>query len=208
MNATLTPPAAPAVEGAPPASLSHLGELVLRTSRLTARGLGVSQILEQAPVHADPEERVTVLVMLRAILWLALQSGHAPAGIKNTRRDLERTIRFIDGRLTPLAEAARPGSAKHLALPPIRPMATDPSGAEIDVREGPAVLRVLTHDDREQHDVTAVIAHILGEELPAMSVTVNLPAGWRPSVEAMYGLCRAIYTTHLANWWPGCDAIR
>ncbi len=206
MNATLIPPAA--APAAPAVSLSHLGELILRTSRLTARGLGVSQILEQAPVHADAEERITVLVMLRGMLWWALQSGHAPIGIKNTRHDLERTIRYIDRRLTQLAEVSRPGSARHLTLPAIGPMATDPFGAEIDIREGPTVLRVLTHQQRERHDVAAMIAHILGEDLPAMSVTVNLPARWQPSGEAMDGLCQMIHTTHITNWSPGCEPPR
>ena len=205
MNATLTPPVEP-LSDRTGASLSNLGELILRTSRLTARGVGVSQILDQAPVtRADPQEQVTVAVMLRAMFWWALRSGHAPVGIKNTRRDLERTIRYIDRRLIPLAEAARPGSARHLELPAIVPMASDPSGAEIDVREGPSILRVLTHEERERHDVVAVIVHILGEKLPAMSVTVNLPAGWQPTVEVMRGLCQTIHTTHVINRWPGCE---
>lgn len=206
MNATLTPPAEQPASDRTGASLSNLGELILRTSRLTARGVGVSQILDQAPVtRADPQEQVTVAVMLRAMFWWALRSGHAPVGIKNTRRDLERTIRYIDRRLIPMAEAARPGSARHLELPAIAPMASDPSGAEIDVREGPPLLRVFTHEGRERHDVVAVIVHILGEKLPGMSVTVNLPAGWQPTVEVMRGLCQAIHTTHVINWWPGCE---
>ncbi len=208
MHATLIAPAAMPAGGTPARPLSNLGELILRTSRLSARGLGISQILQQAPVHADAEERVTVLVMLRAMFWWALHSGHAPVGIKNTRRDLERTIRFIDRRLPALAEIARPGSASYLELPAIAPMATDPSGAEIDVREGPPTLRVLGSNHEEHDDVAAVIEHILGEHLPAMSVTVKLPDGWHPSVEVMYGLCQAIHTTHITNWWPGCEPIR
>jgi hypothetical protein len=209
MNATLTPPAAEqSASDTTGGALHNLGELILRTSRLTARGAGISQILAQAPVkRADPQEQITVAVMLRAMFWWALRSGQAPVGIKNTRRDLERTIRYIDQRLIPMAEAAHPGSARHLALPPIEPMAIDPSGAEIDVREGPPVLRVLTHDHAERHDVAAVIVHILGEKLPAMSVTVNLPAGWQPTVEVMRELCQAIHSTHAANWWPGCEHI-
>jgi hypothetical protein len=205
MNAILTPPAEPSARKTTGAALRNLSELILQTSRLTARGAGVSQILAQAPERTDPQEQITVGVMLRAMFWWALRSGHAPVGIKNTRRDLERTIRYIDRRLIPIAEAAKPGSARHLALPPIVPMAIDPSGAEIDVREGPPILRVLTHDHAERHDVTAVIVHILGEKLPAMSVTVNLPAGWQPTVEVMRELCQVIHTTHLANWWPGCE---
>lgn len=206
MNATLTPPAEQPAHETNGALLSNLGELVLRTSCLAARGVGVSQILDQTPVN--PEERVTVAVMLRAMFWWALRTGRAPAGIKNTRGDLERTIRYIDRRLAALAEAAQLGGASHLALQPIQPMASDPSGAEIDVREGPSILRVLTHDHQERHDVAAVIVHILGEELPAMSVTVNLPAGWQPTAEVMRGLCQVIHITHVTNWWPGCEPIR
>ena len=205
MNATLTPPTEQSTLETNGVSLSNLGELVLRTSCLVARGVGVSQILDQAPVN--PEERVTVAVMLRAMFWWALRTGRAPVGIKNTRGDLERTIRYIDRRLAALAEVAQVPGAAELALQPIQPMASDPSGADIDVREGPSMLRVLTHDHQERRDVAAVIVHILGEELPAMSVTVNLPAGWQPTVAVMRGLCQVIHITHVTNWWPGCEPI-
>jgi hypothetical protein len=209
MNATLTPShAEPGTDTPGTLALRELPEAVVRMSRLAERGAGVSQILEQAPVPgATPQHRLMVALMLRGMLWGALRTGRASAGIKNTRRDLERTLRYTDKRITPLAEAANPGSARNIALPAIQPMAIDEYGVEIDVREGPQVLRVLTHDRRERHDVVAVIMHILSDGLPLMSITVNLPARWQPTEPVLRTLCYSIRATYLANWQPGCELL-
>jgi hypothetical protein len=208
MNATLTPShAEPSTDTPDPLALRDLPKAVVRMSRLTERGAGVSQILDQASVPgATPQHQLMMALMLRGMFWGALRTGRAPVGIKNTRRDLERTLRYIDKRITPLAEAASPGGARNIALPPIQPMAIDEYGAEIDVREGPPTLRVFAHDQRKRHDVAAVVIHILGDALPPMSITVNLPAS-RLTEGSLQALCDAIRATYLANWRPGCEPL-
>jgi hypothetical protein len=208
MNATLTPShAEPGADAPDTLPLSELPEAVVRMTRLAARGAGVSQILEQAPVPgATAQHRLMVALMLRGLLWGALRTGRAPAGIKNTRRDLERTLRYLDRRIMLLAETASPGGASDIALPAIQPMAIDGYGAEIDVREGLPGLRVFTHDRQESQEIGALVEHYLGDALPLMSITVNLPVSWPTGLGCVRALCEAIYATYIANL-PGCDPL-
>jgi hypothetical protein len=79
---------------------------------LLSRGLGVSQILERAAQPFDsPTERLNVAVRLRTVLVCALNCGHAPAGVKNTLRDLTRTLAYLDRRIATLVEEVAPGHA-------------------------------------------------------------------------------------------------
>ncbi len=172
-----------------------------RILALLARGAGVTQILKQVPPrHATAGQRLGVGLRLRGILWGSLHTGHAPAGVKNNRRDLERTIAHLDVRLWKLVEhlTANDGPA-NIVWPAVRPMAIDLHGAEIDIRDGAASLTVLAADGTEKHDVCAVLLHMLGEGCPDSSVTVNLPGGWRPTIRSMESLRDTILETHASN---------
>jgi hypothetical protein len=202
-SALLAPAGADAaVEAPPPCSRDRERRQVTeRILALLARGVGVSQILKQVPPrHATATQRLAVGLRLRGILWGALHTGHAPVGVKNTRRDLERTIAYLDVRLWKLVVhlAAGDGPANVL-WPAVRPMAIDLHGAEIDVRDGAPSLTVLAHDAKETHDVCAVLLHMLGDRRPEVRVTVELPCGWRPTVRCMDSLRDTILQTHLLN---------
>lgn len=204
MTATLV--ALPPVAGdvgehrSPDRSVHERRHLTERILALLARGAGVWQILAHVPPSgATAAERLGVGSQLRGILASALQTGHAPAGVKNTRRDLERTIEYLDTRLVALAEIVAPERSADILWAPLKAMASDHYGAEIDVRDGPPSLTVLDHAGEEKHEIRAVLLHILGEQRPDRLVTVNLPAGWTPGMEQMTTLAQAIYDTHLSH---------
>lgn len=173
-----------------------------RIVALLARGAGVSQILKQVPRrHAPATQRLAVGWCLRGILWNALVTGRAPAGVKNTRRDLERTIAYLDLRLAKLVAHVAGDDAPKVVWPSVRPRTTDEYGVEIDVRDGLRSLTVLGSDGAEKHDICAVLVHMLCERQPDRRVTVNLPNGWIPDMARMTELRQAILYTDWASQW-------
>jgi hypothetical protein len=196
-----TTDAADAGEPRPAArTLDERQQATTRILALLARGAGVTQILKQAPPrHATPGQRLAVGSTLRGILWIALLTGRAPAGVKNTRRDLERTIAYLDLRLAKLVAHLAAGEFANIVWPPVRPMAIDEYGAAIDIRDGQPSLTVLGSNGHEKHDVCAVLLHMLGDLCPDSRVTVNLPPGWAPDMAHMTELRRTILCTHRAN---------
>lgn len=196
-----TPEAGDVREPRPAArTLDERQQVTRRILALLARGAGVSQILKQAPPrHATQQQRLAVGSTLRGILWMALLTGHAPAGVKNTRRDLERTIAYLDLRLAKRVAHLAVGDIANIVWPPVRPMATDKYGAAIDVRDGQPSLTVLGSDGHEKHDVCAVLLHMLGDLCPDSRVTVNLPCSWTPDMAHMTEVRRTILYTHRVN---------
>jgi len=199
----LLPPADAGDVGEPGPAVSTSDEreqVRKRILALLARGVGVSQILKQAPPrHATQQQRLAVGSTLRGILWMALLTGHAPPGVKNTRRDLERTIAYLDLRLAKRVAHLAAGDIANIVWPAVRPMAIDEYGAEIDIRDGQPSLTVLGSDGHEKHDACAVLLHMLGDLCPDSRVTVNLPCGWTPDMAHMTELRRMILYTHRAN---------
>jgi len=190
-------------------TLDERQQVTKRILALLARGAGVTQILKQAPPrHATPPQRLATGSTLRGTRWMALLTGLAPAGVKNTRRDLERTIAYLDLRLAKIVAHLAAGDTANIMWPPVRPMAIDEHGAEIDIRDGQPSLTVLGSDGHEKHDICAVLLHMLGDLRPDSRVTVNLPSGWRPDMEHMTELHRTILYTRRANQPLGDPADR